>query len=60
MYLENNRYVLVGTVYGRGYNCEGGGWYDTQYGRNSKVSHWVDWIRIHMQRLNESVCYFQP
>merc|ERR1712215_54804 len=61
MYLSpiSNRYVLIGTVQGSGYNCKTDRYITVEGSSNglwNKVSNWVDWIRGVMEDLNEPVC----
>jgi len=61
MYLspDTNRYVLVGTVQGQGYDCKTDKYITVEGSNNglwNKVSNWVDWIRGVIKELEEPVC----
>jgi len=54
-----SKYVLIGTVYGKGYNCETGrpGLFERQTdGIWNKVSAHMEWIKKKMEGLGERVC----
>jgi len=61
MYLSpiSNRYILIGTVQGSGYNCKTDRYITVEGSSNglwNKVSNWVDWIRGVMEDMDEPVC----
>ena len=54
-----SKYVLIGTVFGNGYNCGNGGltWFEgTTDGIWNKVSAHMDWIKKTMEKMGEKVC----
>ena len=55
MVKRQGKYILIGTVFGAGYDCRTGK-FITKHGLNNKVSQWVDWIRWQMFILGETVC----
>ena len=52
---RRRKYYLIGTVIGDGFDCHSGLMY-SETGTYNKVSHWVDWIRMQMFLLGDSVC----
>jgi len=55
--LGHRKAIVIGTVYGDGYNCITGNVSNTEgvkKGLWNKVSHWVDWIRDEMKKLSQT------
>merc|ERR1712142_1232094 len=54
--LDSRKAIIIGTVYGDGYDCRKEKVAKTEGSTNqvwNRVSHWVDWIRDEMKKLNQ-------